>query len=175
MRYIRTRVPGSRYFFTVNLANRANDLLINEFDILRNAIYMTKIKYPFKTNAYVVLPDHMHIIMTLPPNDSNFSLRWSMIKGLFSKQISHTESIALARKKKRERGIWQRRFWEHLIRDELDYEYHVNYIHFNPVKHGYVDKPSNWQYSSIHSYIEKGILPNDWAWVNPFTSGNFGE
>ncbi len=98
-----------------------------------------------------------------------------MIKALFSRQITYTESITLARKKKRERGIWQRRLWEHLIRDEIDYEHHVNYIHFNPVKHGYVDKPSNWKYSSIHSYIQRGILSEDWAWGNPIESSDFGE
>lgn len=115
MHYIRARAPGAKYFFTVNLANRSNGILIKEIDNLRNAIQTTKVKYPFKINAYVVLSAHMHLIMTLPNNDSNFSLRWSMIKALFSKRICCSESITAARKKKRERGIWQRRFWEHLI------------------------------------------------------------
>jgi putative transposase len=98
-----------------------------------------------------------------------------MVKGLFSKRISHSESITAARKKKRERGIWQRRFWEHLIHDEQDYEHHVNYIHFNPVKQGYVNRPSSWRYSSIHSDIQKRIVTDDWACSNPFELSNFRE
>lgn len=163
MLYRRARVPGATYFFTVNQANRTNGFLIKEFDTLYHAIRKTKSKYPFKILAYVILPDHLHLIMTLPENDSNYSLRWSMIKSLFSKQIIFSEPISAARIKKRERGIWQRRFWEHLIRDEADLENHVNYIHFNPVKHGYVNNPIDWKFSSIHSYIQKGIIPYNWA------------
>ena len=97
------------------------------------------------------------MVMTLPENDGNYSQRWNLIKGSFSRQIEHFERVSVARQNKRERGIWQRRFWEHLIRNELDYSRHINYIHYNPVKHGYVSNPTEWKYSSIHRYIKAGI------------------
>ncbi|HAT6977693.1 TPA: transposase [Legionella pneumophila] len=176
MQYRRALLPGATYFFTVNLANRTNGILIKEIDSLLYAIRTTKAQYPFKIVAYAILPDHLHLIMILPEHDSNYSLRWSMIKSLFSKQIPCLELISPARKNKRERGIWQRRFWEHLIRDELDLEHHVNYIHFNPVKHGYVPKASDWKYSSIHRYIQKGIITSDWACSDTVhTTNQFGE
>ncbi|HAU1297082.1 TPA: transposase [Legionella pneumophila] len=176
MQYRRALLPGSTYFFTVNLANRTNGILIKEIDLLLYAIRTTKAQYPFKIIAYVILPDHLHLIMILPEHDSNYSLRWSMIKSLFSRQIPCLELISTARKSKRERGIWQRRFWEHLIRDELDLEHHVNYIHFNPVKHGYVQKASDWKYSSIHRSIQKGIISSDWACFDTLhTMNQFGE
>ena len=111
----------------------------------------------------MVLPDHFHLMMTLPPDDANYSQRLGFIKSFFSRQMESLESVSVSRKNKRERGIWQRRFWEHVIRDELDYSRHLDYIHYNPVKHGYVSKPSEWQYSSIHRYISSGILLQDWA------------
>ncbi len=175
MRYIRARVPGAVYFFTVNLADRKHGILIKEISVLRNAISATKTKYPFKIPAYVILPDHLHLMMSLPENDHDYSIRWRMLKGFFSKQIQRSELISTARKKKRERGIWQRRFWEHLIRDEKDYEHHVNYIHYNPVKHGYVKKASDWKYSSIHSYLQKGIVSEDWAWIETLQTKVYGE
>lgn len=173
MQYRRARVPGATYFFTVNLVNRTKGILIEEIISLRRAFHICKAKYPFKLLAYVILPDHLHLMMSLPENDSNYSIRLSMIKSMFSKQIHCSEAITAIRKKKRERGIWQRRFWEHLIRDDLDFEHHVNYIHFNPVKHGYVTKGSDWEYSSIHNYIKKGRITKDWGWYE--TSDNFGE
>lgn len=175
MRYIRSKIPGATYFFTVNLANRSHGILIKKINILRNAIQITKTRYPFKINAYVILPDHIHLMMTLPEDDRNFSIRWSMIKSCFSQKISPYETISASRKKKRERAIWQRRFWEHLIRDEKDYEQHVNYIHFNPVRHGYVNKPSHWKYSSIHHYILEKVIPEDWTWHCPAGSDHYGE
>ena len=111
----------------------------------------------------MVLPDHLHVIWTLPENDFDFATRWRLIKSHFSRGLPSTERINNSRKQKSERGIWQRRYWEHLIRDELDYERHVDYIHYNPVKHGYVDKAFDWPYSSIHRFIEKGIISSDWG------------
>jgi len=122
-----------------------------------------------------VLPDHFHLMITLPPNDANYSQRLGFIKSCFSRQIESSEPINLSRKNKRERGIWQRRFWEHVIRDELDYSRHLDYIHYNPVKHGYVRTPSEWQYSSIHRYINAGILPQDWACHDEPAMQIFGE
>ena len=113
--------------------------------------------------------------MTLPKQDKNYSLRLRLIKGSFSYQSACSEHLTLARKNKNERGIWQRRFWEHLIRDEKDYEHHFNYIHYNPVKHCYVKKASDWPYSSIHHYIKTGILSENWAYDAHFNEENFGE
>ena len=103
----------------------------------------------------VVLPEHLHAVWTLPKNDNDFAKRWMLIKSNFSRQLPTTERINKSRKTKGERGIWQRRYWEHLIRDEIDYQRHVEYIHYNPVKHGYVDKPTDWKYSTIH---QKSLL-----------------
>ena len=114
-------------------------------------------------------------MMTLPPDDANYSQRLGFIKSCFSRQIESFEPVSVSRKNKREPGIWQRRFWEHVIRDELDYSRHLDYIHYNPVKHGYVSKPSEWQYSSIHRYINSGILPQDWASHGEASKQLFGE
>ena len=174
MQYRRANVAGASYFFTVNLHNRNSKLLIEHIDELRFAFKKVRSLYYFKIDSIVILPDHLHMIMTLPENDANYSLRWNIIKSIFTRRIALFEPISQARKNKRERGIWQRRFWEHLIRDELDYIQHVNYIHYNPVKHGYVAKPSDWEYSSIHHFIKLGILTKDWA-SGDATFGIFGE
>ncbi len=139
MQYRRANITGATYFFTVNLANRKNTLLIDEFDQLRIVINKVKKQHPFKLDALVILPDHLHAIWTLPAHDNDFAKRWMLIKAGFSRCIPDDELINKSRQKKGERGIWQRRYWEHLIRDEDDYEKHVNYIHYNPVKHGYVN------------------------------------
>ena len=115
------------------------------------------------------------MIITLPDNDVGYSKRLSLIKATFSRQIEPYEIISESRQKKRERGIWQRRYWEHIIRDTVDYEHHVNYIHYNPVKHGYVKNPSDWQYSSIHRFIRKGIVSAGWACIDEFNKSEFGE
>ena len=144
-------------FFTVTLQNRKSNLLIDQIEKLRFAFRSVRCRYPFDIDGVVILPDHLHMVMTLPENDGNYSQRWNLIKGSFSRQIEHFERVSVARQNKRERGIWQRRFWEHLIRNELDYSRHINYIHYNPVKHGYVSNPTEWKYSSIHRYIKAGI------------------
>ncbi len=174
MRYRRVTITGACYFFTVNLQNRKSNLLTENIVNLRYAFQKTMLHYPFNIEAVVVLPDHLHILMSLPEKDRDYSLRWSSIKGIFSKQIPASE-VASGRKSKRERGIWQKRFWEHLIRDETNFEHHVNYIHYNPVKHGYVANPVDWQYSSIHRFIQKDILPRDWGCNDNFQSSGFGE
>jgi len=127
-------------------------------------------------DAMVVMPEHFHLLMTLPENDNDFAKRIMLIKSGFSRTIPKTESINPSRLHKRERGIWQRRYWEHLIRDEIDFQRHVDYIHYNPVKHGYVKNPSDWKYSTIHKYIESGIYPKDWGNGNQLSDKhNFGE
>ena len=156
-------VPGASYFFTVNIAERDKTLLVDHVDVLREAMRKVKQTHCFEIDAIVILPDHLHTIWTLPENDANFSLRWNLIKSTFSRALPKHEPLSASRKNKGERGIWQRRFWEHLIRDDNDYERHVNYIHHNPVKHGYVNKANQWPFSSIHQFIENGIIAADWA------------
>lgn len=176
MQYRRSNVKGGTYFFTVNLANRKSTRLTDEVKRLGNAMRHVKRKYPFQLDAIVVLPEHLHALWTLPKNDSDFATRWMLIKSNFSRQLTKDEKCNISRRKKGERGIWQRRYWEHTIRDEQDFERHVEYIHYNPVKHGYVDVASGWQYSSIHRYISKGIVKKDWGGrVDSLAEPGFGE
>ncbi|MEM9416141.1 MAG: transposase [Planctomycetota bacterium] len=163
--YKRLYRPGGTYFFTINLWERRRTLLVDHIDELRTAIARTNEQHPFDLPAIVVLPDHLHCIMTLPPGDMDFSRRIQKIKSQFSRQIPKGESTTTSRAHKGERGIWQRRFWEHLIRDEDNLEQHVNYIHYNPVKHGHVKSPTDWPYSSIHRFLERGWSQPDWETV----------
>ncbi|MBS9777319.1 MAG: transposase [Gammaproteobacteria bacterium] len=175
--YIRANVAGGTFFFTVNLAERKNnDLLIRYIDILRDAFRDTKNRHPFTIDAIVILPEHLHTIWTLPENDKNYSMRWRLIKTYFSRYLPKTERISFNRQRRNERGIWQRRFWEHAIRDEQDFANHVDYIHFNPVKHGYVKSAIDWQYSSFHRFVKLGVYNDDWGttYVEP-EAMNFGE
>ncbi len=174
MQYRRALFPGASYFFTLNVQNRESNLLIQRVDALRFAVRRVQQRHPFYIDAIVIMPDHWHMIMTLPHADRAYAQRLSLIKSTFSRQIAPDEIISDSRQKKRERGIWQRRYWEHIIRDETDYDHHVNYIHYNPVKHGYVKNPSDWQYSSIHRFIRQGILDESWACSNDFNK-SFGE
>jgi len=174
MLYRRADYPGGYYFFTVNLVDRQRTLLIDEISLLRSVFRQVKNRHPFHINAMVVLPDHLHTIWTLPEGDSDFALRWGLIKAGFSKHIAKHERINASRQQKGERGIWQRRYWEHLIRDEQDYANHVDYIHHNPVKHGYVSRAVDWPHSSIHRYIREGVVPATWG-VEEIFEGGFGE
>ena len=161
--YHRIRVPGGTYFFTVNLLERRSDLLTRHIDVLREAVRLTRRSRSFHIDAWVVMPDHMHCIWTLPEGDHNYSSRWRAIKIYFAKQIPKTEFRSEVRIRKGERGLWQRRFWEHTIRDEKDYEAHMDYVHINPVKHGYVDKARDWPFSTFHRCVELGLYPEDWG------------
>ena len=136
---------------------------IDKIDLLREAFTHVKKSHPYKMDAVVILPEHLHCILTLPDGDSDFSTRWGLIKAYFSRQIANNERISESRMKRGERGLWQRRFWEHLIRDETDYQQHIDYIHWNPVKHGWVESVKDWPHSSFHRYVEKGIYPSEWA------------
>ncbi len=175
MKYRRADTKGGTYFFTINLANRNKTLLVDHIDILRQAINRVKKLHPFKLDAMVVLPDHLHAVMTLPNNDNNYPTRWRLIKAGFSRQIPEHEQITESRKKKGERGIWQRRYWEHLIRSDNDYEKHVDYIHYNPVKHKYVNQAALWPYSTIHDYVKKGLLNENWAYNDSSDEIDYGE
>ena len=215
--YRRARVPGASYFFTVTLADRAEHWLVEQIDALRGAFARTRGELPFRVDAIVVLPDHLHCIWTLPPGDANFSLRWQRIKGRFThachaadavrttpiarpSPVGRSFSAPIARPSPvgrsfsapiarpgpvgrsfsapiarpspvgrsfsapiADRRIWQHRFWEHVLRDDRDFERHVDYIHFNPVKHGHAGRAADWPHSSIHRYIRTGLLLPDWA------------
>jgi len=161
-------LPPNRYArrhlgFTVNLANRQQDLLTRQIDLLHEVMRRVQIQHPFEVVAMVVMPEHLHAIWRLPADDADYPTRWSLIKAGFSRGLPKTESIRDSRRRKRERGIWQRRYWEHQIRDDADLQAHVDYIHYNPVKHGCVRLPSEWPYSSIHRFIERGWLSAVWC------------
>ena len=162
-RYIRAYVPGGTFFFTVALLERHRRLLTDHVDALRAAFARVQLRRPFTMDAVVVLPDHLHCLWTLPQGDADFSMRWHAIKSAFSKGLPKTEALSARRIVKGERGIWQRRFWEHTIRDEKDLECHVDYIHYNPVKHGHVSRPADWPHSSFRRYVQRGIYPLDWS------------
>jgi REP-associated tyrosine transposase len=161
--YRRVFVPGGYWFFTANLLDRRTSLLTDQIDALRDAIRRTRHRYPFQIDAFVVLPDHLHSVWTLPPDDMDFSTRWRLIKSHFAKSIPKTEALSPVRRARGERGIWQRRFWEHLIRDEQDFESHVEYCYINPVKHGHVTRVWDWPFLSFHRDVREGIFPQDWA------------
>ena len=161
--YRRYRIPGGTYFFTVNLFDRQSGLLVKHIEALRAAVRKTKQSHPFHIDAWVVLPDHLHCIWTLPEHDADYSRRWQAIKKAFSKSIPQTENRTAVQLKRRERGVWQRRFWEHAITSDGDYAAHVDYIHFNPVKHGWARVVRDWPYSTFHQWVEQGVYPLDWA------------
>jgi putative transposase len=174
VRYRRNFVAGGTFFFTVTLADRRSTLLVDYVQQLRAAFHRTRCERPFAIDAVVILPDHLHAILTLPAEDADFSGRWRRIKGHFSNAL-----IAAAAGPKRhlngELALWQRRFWEHTIRDETDFARHIDYIHFNPVKHGLVARVRDWPYSSFHRYVRDGVLPQDWAGDGGASGKNYGE
>ena len=172
--YRRAFIPRGCWFFTVNLLQRRQSLLIEHIDVLRNAFAATGEDYPFQTVAIVVLPDHLHAIWNLPPDDTDFSTRWRLIKTRFAKSLPMKEPRSAVRKDRRERGIWQRRFWEHLIRNDNDYARHVEYCYINPVKHGLVRRVQDWPHSSFHRDVKRGLFPLDWA-GEAEAAGDFGE
>ncbi len=162
--YRRIYTPGATWFFTVNLLDRQNTpLLIENINALRSAFSYVKERHPFDIDAVVILPDHLHCIWTLPINDCNYSTRWNLLKGHFSRSMTKGEKLSDSRIKRRERGIWQCRFWEHMIRDENDFNRHLDYIHWNPVKHGYVTNVIDWPHSSFHKFVKMGWYSENWG------------
>jgi putative transposase len=173
MRYRRCYVEGGTYFFTVNLLERDKSLLVDYIDDLREAVRYVKNRKPFYINAWVVLPDHLHAVWTLPDGDADYSSRWREIKKRFSKSIPKQERLSTVREQKGERGIWQRRFWEHTIKDERDYQYHVDYVHVNPLKHNLVKKVKDWHFSSFHRAVCQGTYEISWCGTQQLnSSGN---
>jgi putative transposase len=161
--YIRAFVPGGTFFFTVTLLERGRQLLTEHIASLREVFKAARQRRPFSIEAIIILPDHLHCIWTLPFGDADFSTRWHDIKARFAAQIPRGERLSGRRLEKGERGIWQRRFWEPVIRDERDYEPHADYIHYNPVKHGQVTRVADWPYSSFHRYVQRGIYDLEWG------------
>ena len=159
--YRRAKFKGSVFFFTVVLADRSSNLLVEQVARLRKVYRIVMERRPFETVAICILPDHIHAVWALPEADSNFATRWNLIKSGFSRGLEaqpRSESKIL----KREKGIWQRRYWEHVIRDEADLARHIDYIHFNPVKHGFVEHPAEWPHSSFRRCVARGLYPAGW-------------
>ena len=154
--YRRNFVSGGCFFFTVNLAERKLALLTDHVGLLRGAFRETHRRHPFTIDAIVVLPDHLHTVWTLPEDDADFAMRWQLIKSTFSRGLARNERISPSRAAKGERGVWQRRYWEHTIRNDVDFARHVDYVHINPVKHGLVDRVRDWAPSSFHRPIKLG-------------------
>jgi putative transposase len=173
--YRRNFIAGGSFFFTVNLNDRRSSLLVEKIDLLRQAFRNVKNKLPYDIAAMVVLPDHLHCIWTLPPDDSDYPIRWKMIKALFSRGLPKIEIRSQGRQSKGERGIWQRRYWEHTLRDENDWQRHVDYIHYNPVKHGHIARVAEWPFSTFHRYVKNGIYQIEWGSDPEDLDGNFGE
>ena len=173
--YRRSFVPGGTYFFTVTLQNRNSNYLIDHVDHLLESVQAVKKKSHFNEIASVILPDHLHTIWKLPKGDFDYPGRWKAIKSLFSKSLVKS-GVPLVKNHRGEYPLWQRRYWEHTILNERDLTSHIDYIHYNPVKHGYVSKVSDWRWSSFHNYVSNGILPADWggAFIE-ISSVAFGE
>jgi putative transposase len=174
-RYRRALIPGGTFFFTLTIADRSDDLLVRHIDRFRNIYRSVQQRRPFETVAICVLPDHLHAVWSLPADDANFATRWNLIKSGFSRGLPSVASRSPSKIAKREKGIWQRRYWEHVIRDDADLERHVDYIHFNPVKHSLVTRAGDWPHSSFHRYVERGELPPDWGGDVSDVLGSFGE
>jgi putative transposase len=162
--YHRARIPGGVYFFTVVTHDRAQ-VFINEerVEVLREAFREVMAVRPFQIDAMVVLPEHLHCIWRMPEGDADYSSRWREIKKAVSRQIDTTTN------KRNERMVWQRRFWEHAIRDEEDWRKHMDYIHFNPVKHGLAKLPGEWRWSSFSHAVSKGWYEDSWGASEPAT------
>lgn len=179
--YRRPRQTGATIFFSVALASRGSDLLVSQVDLLRAAVLRTRDERPFLIDAFVVLPDHLHAVWTLPPGDADFSGRWAAIKARFTRAVKSpgrvglnpTTSRSASKVAKGDAGLWQRRFWDHHIRDQTDYDAHVRYCWGNPVKHGLVGTAADWPFSSIHRDIKRGLVGAEWSGTPG--EGRFGE
>jgi putative transposase len=174
----RDRTPGAMYFFTV-VAHGRRPVLTAPWllDALGQAVADVRQDWPFSSLAWVILPDHMHTLWRLPPGDADHSRRWGEIKRRVSRSVRAAHGFSApaspSARKRHESGIWQRRYWDHRIRDEDDLRRHVDYIHFNPVKHGLVERAADWPHSSFHAFVRRGWLAPGWGCA-PF-SGEFGE
>jgi putative transposase len=217
--YRRADIPGGTYFFTLVSYRRQKILCNDNIRIaLRDAIVTTRTKLPFTIDAWVLMPDHLHTIWTLPEGDNAYSVRWSMIKRLVTQSVgdgfgahgapyglsrdgvigahgapnggvhdngfvgcavrtdrSHGALVSASRLKRREGNIWQRRFWEHQVRDQVDFNRCMDYLHWNPVKHGHAGRVADWPYSTFHRFVREGLYTDDWGGSGVVDGGAFGE
>lgn len=164
----RAWLPGGTFFFTVVTARRF-PIFHTPLgrDVLRQAIREVRRDRPWDIVAFVLLPDHLHTIWTLPEGDSAYAERWSLLKRRFTRLWlaagGREQDVCAGQVRQGRRGVFQRRYWEHVIRDEQDLARHMDYIHYNPVKHGLVSRPIDWPWSSLHRYVQKGVYPADWS------------
>ena len=184
----RAYAPGGTFFFTLVTCRRVPVLAHPELlRALREAMTRVRRELPFRVIAMVVLPDHLHCIWKLPEGDSDYPRRWSLIKRATSQLAmraapdgrapsiqSCAQRTLPSIRRRRESGLWQRRYWEHQIRNDADLSAHVDYIHWNPVKHGYVGRPRDWPQSTVHRFTQRGLIPADWG-VEGELTGDFGE
>lgn len=180
--YRRANTKGGTYFFTVNTYRRQQVLTdVDVRNALREGIEKTREVMPFQILAWVLLPDHLHCIWTLPDGDADFAKRWGMIKRHVSQRcgdrLNREEWLSESRRKRNETSLWQRRYWEHQIRNEADFEKHVDYIHWNPLKHGLVDKVAEWPYSTFHQHVARGAYSQNWCgdFRGEWNDTEFGE
>jgi putative transposase len=177
--YRRPWVTGGTYFFTVITHKRRQVLTTEAVRVaLRRAVNQARTTLPFKIDAWVLLPDHLHCVWTLPSQDDNFAAHWAIIKRRVGRECGALVGAlpGISRSRRNEQAFWQRRFWEHQIRDDDDLTRHVDYIHWNPVKHGLVKSVRDWPYSTFHRYVAQGIYPNDWGGTHVVDAGGrFGE
>jgi putative transposase len=195
--YRRVIIEGGTYFFTVVTLYRQPILTQDEIrQALREGIQEVRQSMPFTIEAWVLLPDHLHTIWTLPEGDANYQARWAIIKRAVTKRFLSTvpdesqinmvrkthstypgNNLSASMQRRQEGGFWQRRLWEHAIRDEADFHRHLDYLHWNPVKHGYVKKPMDWPYSTLHRFVAQGLYPSDWGGggADEYSPDNFGE
>ena len=167
MHYRRVFEPGASYFFTV-VTHLRRPLFADSdnIDLLRRCIADVKARHPFEIDAFVILPDHLHMAWSLPEGDAGYSMRWNLIKAMFTRHYARGQpmpSRSESRIAKREQAVWQRRFWEHLIRDEADFSNHLDYIHLNPVQHGLVLRAALWPHSSFATWVERGRYAPNWG------------
>ena len=174
VQYRRNLVEGGTYFFTVTLVDRRSRVLAEHGDTLRQVVRRVQDARPFTIVAMVVLPEHLHAIWTLPRGDADYSGRWRAIKAGFTHDLCR-RGTTMTHNSKGEYALWQRRFWEHTLRDDLDLSQHVDYIHYNPVKHGLVRQVKDWPWSSFHRYVQQGLLPENWGGRIPIDDHDCGE
>ena len=175
MHYRRYFEPNKWYFFTLTLQNRKRALLTEHIELLRTSFKKACALKNAEIKAIVILPEHLHTVISLKDNKAGYPGFWRYLKSGFSSKLPVGLVRSKAMKGRGERGIWQRRYWEHMIRDQQDLENHINYIHYNPVKHGLVDSVIDWPYSSFHKYLRLGLLEPEWGKAASLLSENYGE
>lgn len=166
--YRRARIPGGSFFFTVVTEQRQRVLTQPPVrHALREAIRAVRRDRPFRIDGWVLLPDHLHAVWTLPAQDDDYATRWRLIKGGVTQRLGqafrNADALTSRRLAKGHGSLWQHRYWEHWLRDEADVRHHLDYLHRNPVKHGLVERVADWPWSSFHRWVALGVYPPDWT------------